>query len=85
MQYLTAIEARRFAEVWLPAWTGNNPEYLASCYSADALYLDSAIPEGVKGKPALIAYFRKLLAYNPNWIWKQVEGIPPRRPIPACA
>ena len=76
MQYLTATEARQFAEVWLPAWTGNNPEHLASFYSADVFYLDPAIPEGVRGKPALIAYFRKLLAYNPNWVWKQVEGIP---------
>ncbi len=76
MQYLTATEARQFAETWLPSWTGNNPEHLASFYSEDAFYLDPAIPEGVKGKPALIAYFRKLLAHNPNWVWKQVEGIP---------
>jgi len=76
MQYLTANEARQFAEVWLPAWTGNNPEHLASFYSEDAFYLDPAIPKGVKGKPALIAYFRKLLAHNPNWVWEQVEGIP---------
>ena len=76
MKYLTETEARRFAEAWLPAWTGNNPEHLASFYSDDAFYLDPAIPEGVKGKPALIAYFKRLLAYNPNWIWKQIEGIP---------
>jgi steroid delta-isomerase-like uncharacterized protein len=76
MQYLTATEAGRFAEAWLPAWTGNDPEHLAGFYSEDAFYLDPAIPEGVKGKPTLIAYFRKLLAHNPNWAWKQVEGIP---------
>jgi hypothetical protein len=76
MQCLTSTEARQFAEAWLPAWTGNDPERLASFYSADAFYLDPAIPGGVKGKPALLAYFRKLLAYNPNWVWKQVEGIP---------
>lgn len=76
MNFLTETEVRRFAEAWLPAWTGNNPEHLASFYSDDALYLDPAIPEGVKGKSALIAYLKKLLAYNPNWIWKQIEGIP---------
>lgn len=76
MKHLTAKEARRFAEVWLPAWTGNNPEHLASFYSDDAYYLDPAIPEGVKGKAAITAYFRKLLAYNPDWVWTQVEGIP---------
>lgn len=76
MQALSAAEARAFAERWLPAWTGNNPELLASFYSDDAVYLDPAIPEGVAGKPALLAHFRKLLAYNPDWVWTQVEGIP---------
>ncbi len=76
MQYLTAKEARLFAEAWLPAWTGNNPGHLASFYSEDAFYLDPAIPEGVKGKAALTAYFRRLLSYNPSWVWTQVEAIP---------
>jgi hypothetical protein len=76
MQYLTAREARQFAEAWLPAWTGNDPEHLASFYSNDTFYLDPAVPEGVKGKPALLAYFGRLLAYNPKWVWTQIEGIP---------
>jgi hypothetical protein len=25
---------------------------------------------------ALLAYFRKLLAYNPDWVWTHLEGIP---------
>jgi len=76
MKYLTAIEAKKFAEKWLPAWSGNNPELLASFYSEDAFYLDPGIPDGVKGKSELLKYFRKLLANNPNWIWTQIEGIP---------
>ena len=76
MKYLTAIEAKQFAEKWLPAWSGNNPELLASFYSEDALYLDPGIPDGVRGKKNLLAYFRKLLASNPHWIWTQIEGIP---------
>ena len=76
MKALSAAEAKTFADRWLPAWTGNNPELLASFYSDDAFYLDPAIPQGIRGKPALLAYFRKLLAYNPNWVWSQVEGIP---------
>lgn len=76
MHTLSAAEARAFAERWLPAWTGNNPELLASFYSEDAVYLDPAIPEGVAGRPALLAHFRKLLAYNPDWVWTQIEGIP---------
>ena len=69
-------EAREFASRWLPAWTGNHPEKLAAFYSEDAFYLDPAIPKGVKGKPELLAYFRKLLARNPSWVWTQLEGIP---------
>ena len=76
MKFMTAPEARQFAEKWLPAWTGNNPELLASFYSEDAVYLDPGIPSGVKGKAALLAYFKKLLAYNPEWTWSHVEGIP---------
>ncbi len=76
MKYLTAIEARRFAEKWLPAWTGNNPELLAGFYSEDAFYLDPAIPQGIRGNHHLLAYFRKLLSVNPDWVWTQIEGIP---------
>jgi hypothetical protein len=76
MKYFTTIEAKQFAEKWLPAWSGNNPELLASFYSEDAFYLDPGIPDGVKGKPELLAHFRKLLANNPNWVWSQLEGIP---------
>jgi len=76
MKYYTTIQARQFAEKWLPAWTGNNPELLASYYTEDAFYLDPGIPDGVKGKANLLAYFRKLLANNPNWVWTQIEGIP---------
>jgi hypothetical protein len=76
MKYLTAIEAKQFARKWLPAWSGNNPELLESFYSEDAFYLDPDVPEGIKGKPEILAYFRKLLANNPNWVWSQIEGIP---------
>lgn len=73
---MTAADARRFAEQWLPAWSGNHPERLASFYAEDARYLDPGIPDGVQGKPALLAYFRKLLAHHPAWVWSQIEAIP---------
>jgi ketosteroid isomerase-like protein len=76
MSALNAEEARQFAERWLPAWSGNDPETLARYYSDDAFYLDPAIPDGVSGKAALLEYFRKLLAHNPEWVWTQIEGIP---------
>ena len=76
MNYLSAQEARAFVQKWLPAWSGNNPALLAGFYSDDAFYLDPAIPAGAKGKAALLAYFTKLLAFNPMWEWTQIEGIP---------
>ena len=71
-----ADEARRFAEKWHPAWTGNRPELLASFYSDDTFYSDPAIPQGVRGRPALLTYFRKLLARNPAWVWTHRGSIP---------
>ena len=76
MNYMSVEEARRFAAQWLPAWSGNNPELLADFYSDDAFYNDPAIPEGVHGKQALLAYFRALLRKNPDWTWTQLEAIP---------
>src|SRR5512145_1221117 len=76
MKYLTAPEAKQFAQQWLPAWSGNDPERLAGFYSEDAFYLDPGIPNGVRGKSNLLAYFRKLLAVNPDWVWTQIECIP---------
>jgi len=73
---MNAHQAKEFASHWLPAWTGNNPEKLADFYSQDIVYLDPGIPNGVKGKKKLLAYFRKLLAQNPKWVWTQIEGIP---------
>ena len=45
---LDAREARAFAEKWLPAWTGNDPERLVSFYTDDGQYSDPAIPVGAR-------------------------------------
>ena len=74
--HMSAAAAAQFAQRWLPAWTGNDPERLASFYSDDVLYVDPGIPAGARGKAELLAYFRKLLAHNPNWVWTQLEAIP---------
>lgn len=76
MTSYSSAQARRFAEEWLPAWSGNRPDFLASFYSDDVFYLDPGVPAGVSGKGALLAHFNKLLAYNPHWVWSQIEAIP---------
>ena len=72
---LAAEEARAFAEKWLPAWTGNQPERLVDFYADDAFYRDPGIPGGVRGRSALLAYFTRLLSLNPNWVWRHQGSI----------
>ncbi len=73
---LSQAQARAFAERWLPAWTGNRPEHLASFYTPDAFYSDPAVPRGVRGHEELLGYFSKLLARNPDWVWAQRSSSP---------
>jgi hypothetical protein len=73
---MDAAAARAFAEEWLPAWTGNRPDELAAFYSDDTFYCDPGIPQGVHGRAALRAYFAKLLAYNPAWVWTHRGSMP---------
>jgi hypothetical protein len=76
MRHLDREQARAFAAKWLPAWTGNRPEHLLSFYSEDAFYLDPGVPDGLQGRNELLAYFRKLLAAYPDWVWTQTDAIP---------
>ena len=69
-------QARVFAAEWLPAWTGNEPERLVAFYTHDAFYSDPAIREGVRGRNAILAYFKKLLSRYPNWVWTHSGSIP---------
>ncbi|RLA48346.1 MAG: hypothetical protein DRR42_16890 [Gammaproteobacteria bacterium] len=73
---MNSEDARKFAEKWLPAWSGNRPELLASFYTEDAIYSDPAIPEGVRGRDSLQLYFVKLLGRNPEWVWVHRGSIP---------
>jgi SnoaL-like domain len=62
-------EAKQFTDRWLPAWTGNDPERLAAFYAAEAIYSDPAVPSGLRGRAEILAYFRRLLARYPDWVW----------------
>lgn len=70
----TSLES--FCDAWLAAWTGNRPDALLACYTGDARYLDPAFPGGLRGHAQLRAYFEKLLARNPDWVWKREELMP---------
>jgi len=76
MQYKIPADAAEFAARWLPAWTGNRPDLLASFYTDDLFYLDPTIPQGVSGKKAFVDYLSRLLGNNPNWVWTHKTGVP---------
>ncbi len=69
-------ELEAFCDDWLSAWTGNQPERLLSFYAEQAYYRDPVKPQGLTGQAALRGYFVKLLARNPDWIWKRQELLP---------
>jgi hypothetical protein len=73
---LNEQEAKEFAARWLPAWTGNDPDRLASFYANDCFYSDPAVPEGIEGKGALLRYFETLLASFPDWEWTNTGATP---------
>jgi ketosteroid isomerase-like protein len=64
-----------FCGKWLPAWEGNRPEDLIEFYSDDALCIDPANKQGLKGRSQILPYFRRMLAANPHWKWEPVEAL----------
>jgi hypothetical protein len=73
---LSPEHAREFAEQWLPAWTGNEPQRLAAFYTDDAFYADPAIPDGLTGRDTIASYFARLLAKFPDWVWTHSGATP---------
>ena len=69
-------DAENFCNAWLPAWTGNAPDALIGFYTADALYLDPTVKNGLKGHGEILPYFKKLLKNNPDWKWTHEEVVP---------
>ena len=72
------VHARAFAAAWLPAWSGNRPHDLIAFYTDDAYYSDPGVPAGLRGRDALLEYFVRLLAQNPNWRWTHRGSVPIR-------
>jgi hypothetical protein len=66
---------QKFAEKWLASWS-NTPEEVASFYSEDCFYRDPHLTSGIQGKTKLLSYLKKLLAKNPNWVWKVDDVFP---------
>ena len=69
-------ELFEFCREWLSAWTGNQPETLIKFYAEDALYVDPANKEGLKGHDEILGYFKRLLAVYTEWVWEPIEVFP---------
>ncbi len=72
------IDHQLFCDLWLSAWTGNEPEKLRQFYCDDAFYRDPSRPNGIRGAE-LLPYFKSLLFHNPDWQWKALEIIPTQK------
>ena len=73
---MSEAEGKQLTDRWLPAWTGNDPERLAAFYADDAVYSDPAVPAGIQGRDEILAYFRRLLARYPDWVWTNTRVRP---------
>ena len=70
------VELAEFCSEWLEHWTGNMPEKLIKFYTEDALYIDPANRNGLRGHKEILPYFEKILAVYPDWTWEPLEIIP---------
>ena len=73
---MNSKELFEFSKTWLFAWTGNRPEELIKFYTKDALYVDPAHIDGLKGHDQILTYFKKLLAVYVDWKWQPIEVFP---------
>lgn len=62
-------QAQELCQRWLPLWTGNRPDELIRAYAEEVFYRDPAVPQGIQGRPAFLAYLRRLLARFPDWVY----------------
>jgi hypothetical protein len=49
---------------------------MAGFQTSTEAYSDPAIPNGLRGRQALLAYFTKLLGRNPDWVWVHRGSVP---------
>ncbi|MEQ8559107.1 MAG: nuclear transport factor 2 family protein [Henriciella sp.] len=76
---MSPMDMERFNADWLKAWTDKDVARLVSFYSADTVYKDPQVPNGVEGREALGAYLETLfgstppMTYTPETVWG-IEG-----------
>jgi len=63
---MTFEEIEQFAQSLLRAWSSRNLATVMALYAEDCLFIDPAVPGGLKGREALAAYCEDLFAKHPG-------------------
>ncbi len=75
-----SVDIEDFNARWLAKWTEKDVPGLLKFYSADTVYRDPQVPDGLKGEESLGAYLQQLfdntptLPYVPHAPWKTAYG-----------
>ncbi len=60
-----SVDIEDFNARWLAKWTEKDVPGLLKFYSADTVYRDPQVPDGLKGEEALGAYLKQLFDNTP--------------------
>lgn len=75
-----SVDIEDFNARWLAKWTEKDVAGLLKFYSADTVYRDPQVPDGLMGEEALGAYLKQLfdstppIHYEPHETWKTANG-----------
>ena len=75
-----SVDIEDFNARWLAKWTEKDVPGLLAFYSADTIYRDPQVPDGLTGEEALGAYLKQLfdgtppMHYEPHETWKTENG-----------
>ncbi|MEW6089318.1 MAG: nuclear transport factor 2 family protein [Pseudomonadota bacterium] len=75
-----SFDIEDFNARWLAKWSEKDVAGLLKFYSADTVYRDPQVPDGLKGEEALGAYLKQLfdstppIHYVPHETWKTANG-----------
>lgn len=74
------VDVEDFNARWLAKWSEKDVAGLLEFYSADTIYRDPQVPDGLKGEKALGDYLKQLfdgtppITYTPHETWKTANG-----------
>lgn len=67
---LSIEELAALNDEWLDAWTRKDIARIASMYTEDCQFMDSATAKGLKSRAVLVAYLEKMFPMMPAWRYR---------------